>query len=234
MAGYREHISVSSMLGVGYGLGATFGFGFTPAQGVLAGCLTGIAGMLPDLDSQTGKPVRELFSLLGALAPTLMMPYLWEWGGTIEGAMLLAIGMYAAIRYGGAMVLGKLAVHRGMYHSIPALLIATELTFLCYKTPYISVKILMATGVALGFLSHLVLDECYSVELSGVVLKLNQAAGSAVKLFGKNVFPNLFTYSLLALLTYVSLIDAGLVEKPDKKSVPGFLRQAMESDLIPK
>ena len=54
MAGYREHISVSGLLGVTVGVGATYGFGFTPIQGAIAGCLTGVAGMLPDLDSASG------------------------------------------------------------------------------------------------------------------------------------------------------------------------------------
>jgi membrane-bound metal-dependent hydrolase YbcI (DUF457 family) len=40
--------------------------------------------------------------------------------------------LYGAVRYGGATVLGKLTVHRGMFHSIPALIIAAEITFLCY------------------------------------------------------------------------------------------------------
>ncbi len=58
MAAYREHITFSTMLGVGYGLGATFALGFTPAQGALAAWLTALGGMLPDLDSESGRPVR--------------------------------------------------------------------------------------------------------------------------------------------------------------------------------
>ena len=123
MAAYKEHISVSGFLGAVYGLVATFAFGFSPVQGALAGCLAWFAGMLPDLDSQSGKPIREVFSLLAALAPRVMMQWLYHWAGSAEGAMLLAVLLYVVIRYGGAFVLSKLAVHRGMFHSVPALLI---------------------------------------------------------------------------------------------------------------
>lgn len=229
MAGYREHISVSGLLGVGYGAGAWYAFGFSPVQGALAGTLTWFAGMLPDLDSETGKPVREIFGLLAAAAPVVLMPHLLQWGGDPETAVFLAILLYAGIRCGGAMMLGKLVVHRGMFHSIPALLIAAELTFLGYKSDVLAVRLLMAGGVALGFFSHLLLDELYSVQWTGIRLRLNQAAGSALKLFGKSFLPNLITYGLLSALTYVTLLDVGLMDRPHK---PAFLRRAEHHDVI--
>jgi hypothetical protein len=60
MAGYRTHVSVSGLLGIAYGAAAAYFFGtmFTPVQGALAGVLTWVAGMLPDVDSDSGKPVR--------------------------------------------------------------------------------------------------------------------------------------------------------------------------------
>ena len=195
MAGYREHISVSGLLGACYGVGAVFALGFSPVQGALAGILTWVAGMLPDLDSVSGRPVRESFGLLAAIAPFVLMQHLLEWAGDPEGAILLGVLTYAAIRYGGALLLAKVAVHRGMFHSIPALLIAAEAAYLGYKHESMAVKLLMGSGVALGFLSHLVLDEMYSVEWTGIRLKLNKAAGSAMKVVGKKLMPNVITYA---------------------------------------
>ena len=198
MAAYREHISVSGLLGVAYGLLATFGLGFTPVQAGLCGTLTWVAGMLPDLDSQSGKPIRELFSLLAAIVPIVMFRRLFEWGYNEEGAMLLAVLLYASVRYGGAMLLGMVSVHRGMFHSIPALLIAAQATFLAYKSDQMSVKLLMAGGVALGFASHLILDELYS----------------AVKMFGKSLSANAVTYGILAAVTWLALVDVGFLVDP--------------------
>lgn len=214
MAAYREHISVSGLLGVAYGLLATFALGFTPVQAGLCGTLTWVAGMLPDLDSQTGKPVRELFSLIAAVVPIVMFRRLFEWGYNEEGAMLLAVLLYASIRYGAAWFLGMVSVHRGMFHSVPALLIASEATFLAYKSDYVSVKVLMAGGVALGFFSHLLLDELYSVQWTGVRIRLNKAAGSAIKMFGKSLSANAVTYGILAATTWLALVDVGFIVDP--------------------
>lgn len=229
MAGYREHISISGLLGAGYGAASIVVFGFTPAQGALACVLTWVAGMLPDLDSETGKPVREVFSLLAAAVPLALLPRLQRWTDTPEGVMLAAIGVYVGIRYGASFVLKKLSVHRGMFHSIPALVIAAELTFLAYGDSQLLVRLLMAGGVALGFLSHLLLDEMYAVEWTGIRIRLNKFAGSAMKLLGPRFFPNVVSYALLAVLTYATLVDVGVLDEPGKINVPMPAKKSNDS-----
>ena len=229
MAAYREHITFSGCLGIAYGAGATFLLGFSPVQGALAGILTWVAGMLPDLDSDSGKPVREIFGLTAAIAPFVVMRHLLHWaGGDAETAMLLAVLLYAIIRYGASMILCRLSVHRGMFHSIPALLIAAELAFLGYKSESNMIKLLMAGGVAVGFFSHLALDEIYSVEWSGIRVRLNSAAGSAIKLVGKKFLPNVVTYALLMVLTYATLLSIGLIEEPRLQPASPTLDHAQE------
>lgn len=209
MAAYREHLTTSCVLGIGVAAGA-MALEFTPVQGVLAGTITGIGGILPDLDSESGKPVREIFGVTAALAPLVMIRRLLEWGGNTDGAILLAVMLYVSVRYGGAMLLGVLAVHRGMFHSVPAMLIAGELTFLGYKSDQINMKLLMSAGIMIGFFSHLLLDELYAVEWHGLRVKLNKFAGSAVKFVGKSWPGNIFAYGLLFMLTYSVWIDGGL------------------------
>ena len=215
MAGYKTHITVSGTLGIGYGTASVLLAGFTPVEGALAGVLTWFSGMLPDLDSASGRPVREVFSLLAAFAPFAMMGHLMEWcHQSYEATTLLSVILYVAIRYGGASVLNRTAVHRGMFHSIPAMLIAAEIAFLAFRSSFLQVKLLMAGGAAIGFFSHLVLDEIYAVEWSGVHVRLNKFAGDAVKLAGQPVSANVLTYSLLMVLTYAALVQAHMVDVP--------------------
>jgi hypothetical protein len=56
----------------------------------------------------------------------------------------------------------------------------------------------------IGFLSHLVLDELCSVDFRGLTPKLNQFAGSAVKLRSESTLANIVCYSLLGGLGYVA------------------------------
>ena len=226
MANYQTHITVSGLLGVGYAISASYVAGFNGVHAALGGCLTGIAGMLPDLDSDSGRPVREVFGLLASVAPLVLMNRLETWGGSRDAALLLAVLVYITIRYGASTVLNMVSVHRGMFHSIPAMLIAAELTFLAYQCDSIQVKLLMATGVALGFASHLALDEIYSVKLDGAMVKLKASAGSAVKFIGRDWGANIVTYGLLFTLGYAMLVDGGLLRLMPNAHVLPNLPQA--------
>ena len=59
MAGFRMHVGTAATIGVGYGLAAVKPLGFAPDAAILAGGLTAVGGMLPDLDSDTGRPIRK-------------------------------------------------------------------------------------------------------------------------------------------------------------------------------
>jgi len=220
MAGYREHISVSGLLGIAYAFASVFVFAYTPVQAAIAAVLTWIAGMLPDLDSESGRPVRELSNVTSALAPLLLLQHTHAMGMSDDRAMLFCLFGYGAVRYGGAALLARLTVHRGMFHSIPALLIASEFTFLAYRSEEVRVRLLMAVGVGIGFLSHLVLDEMYSVQWDGLRVKLSRSAGSALKFFGTRAIPNGFALGLLVFLTYASLVEAELMQPPGTERAP--------------
>ncbi len=231
MAAYREHISVSGLLGLGYGLTATLAFDYLPVQGMLAGCLTAVGGMIPDLDSDRGRPVRELFGVVGAVAPLLLVnPFSRFLGGQPdpEVVMLFIVVMYLLIKYGGASLVSRLSVHRGMFHSIPALGIAAELVYLSYPNPLVRVKLLMAGGMAIGILSHLLLDELYSIQIKNMRIRLKKSAGTALKMVGERFIPNVFTYSLWATLSYAVLLDAGWLEQNVPRTSAGELSSTRE------
>lgn len=234
MAAYREHITVSGMLGVAYACGSVFALGFTVTQGMIAAILTWIAGMLPDMDSESGKPIRELFGVTAALAPLLLLQHAHSLGISGDRVMLFCLLLYGAVRYGGAALLGRLTVHRGMFHSIPALIIAMQVAFLGYHSPDIKVRLLMASGVGIGFLSHLILDEVYSVQWNGVRIKLKKSAGSALKFFGKEQLPNAVALGLLMFLTYACLTSLNAIPDPNMEPAPDVLEITGELDEAPE
>lgn len=225
MANFRGHITVSGLLGVGCGVGATMAGGFSPMQGALAGCLTTVGGLLPDLDLESSTPSRELFGLAAAVTPLVLMPRLVTWGGGYEAGIFYAVAIYLGIRYFGASLFGKLSVHRGMFHSIPTMVIVAELVFLAHRSETLAPRLLMAGAVAAGFLSHLILDEIFSVQFTGVRFKLAKSAGSAMKLVGSNMLANLVTYAFLCVLTYGTLIEGGWMKPPTGTGKNGFLQQ---------
>lgn len=220
MAAYREHITVSGILGVAYAFASVFLFGYSLVQAAIVTVLTWVAGMLPDLDSESGRPIRELSGVVAAFVPLILLQNAQAVGIRGDRALLFAIVTYGVVKYGGAFLLGKLTVHRGMFHSIPALLIAAELTFLAYHSDELRVRVLMAVGVGIGFLSHLVLDEMYSVQWDGVKVRLAKSSGSAMKFFGPEALPNGIAMGLLLFLSYATLVESGVVHDPGKVPAP--------------
>ncbi len=233
MAGYREHITVSGLLGAAYGCASVFLFSYSLVQAAIAAVLTWIAGMLPDLDSESGKPMKELFGVTAALAPVMLQQNAHAMGVQGDRAMLFSLLAYGLVRYGGSFVLGKLTVHRGMFHSIPALVIAAELTFLAYHSSELRVRVLMAVGVGLGFLSHLVLDEMYSVQWDGGKVRLAKSSGSAMKFFGASALPNAVAMGLLLCLTYATLVETEVVRDPGRVPAPETVQITSELDDAP-
>jgi hypothetical protein len=211
MAAFREHITVSSALGLGYA-GTLVHFGVEWVHAALAAALCGVAGMLPDLDSDSGRPMREVFGVTAVLAPLLLFRRMDGAGLSPEAKILLAGAIYLAVRFGLAWLFQRMTVHRGMFHSIPAAVIAAECVFLAHDCPEPYGRLTLAGGVLIGYLSHLVLDEIYAVDSSGLLPRLNKAAGSAFKLFSPSLPATLCTWLVLATLTYLAAVEQGYVE----------------------
>lgn len=215
MAGFRTHITVAAGLGAGYGAAAVDPLGFGPEPAVLAAGLTAVGGMLPDLDSDSGRPIKELFGLAAAVVPLLLLPRLQQMDLSHEGMLAFLVGCYVFVRYGLAWALKQVTVHRGMFHSIPAMLIAGLVVYLEYGSPNRGVRMLLAGGVMLGFLSHLVLDEIYSVDFNGVRLKLKSSAGSALKFFSPSFIGTTVCYTILGALLILAYTDYKQMGGPD-------------------
>ena len=181
MADFRRHITVSTVCGVALGGLVVNPLGYSSETGFLVAGVTAVGGMLPDLDSDSGIPVREMSSLAAAVIPLLLIPRLMVSGMTLEGVLATAGALYLFIRYVAARIFRKLTVHRGMFHSIPAMLICGLIVYLEYRSPNRGIRLLLAAGVMLGVFSHLVLDELYSVDFQGARIRLNKSAGSALK-----------------------------------------------------
>jgi hypothetical protein len=205
MAGFKTHITVSSLLGAGYGGAAYWMYGVPWPTCLLAGGLCGVSGMLPDIDSDSGTPVHESMAFAAAVVPMMLLHRFQHWGLSHELIVLAGAGVYLLIRFGLAALVKRFTVHRGMFHSLPAAVIFGQVAFLLASGDDWRLRAFKAGGVVLGCLSHLVLDEIYSIQWSRGRLK--SSFGTAVKLFGHGWLTNLSVYAVLALLTAVTCCE---------------------------
>src|SRR5262245_3684730 len=211
MASYQGHLALAAPLWAAYGIagavyllqGSDWGVYF------LAAGLTTLGGLLPDLDSDSGVPVREMFGLLAAAVPILLFRRLQHMGFPLEEILVILAALYLLIRYGGAAIFKRITVHRGMFHSIPAMFIAGLVVYLLDRGPTPNMeqlleRVYLAGGVMIGFLSHLVLDEVYAVDFMGLRVKLNKYAGSAIKFWSSSLLATATTYLILAALAVLA------------------------------
>lgn len=208
MADFKTHITVSTLFGIGYGSGAYFGYHLPVESCLLAGGLCSVSGMLPDVDSDSGVPLRESLSFAAAMVSMMFIHRLHQMGISPEMTVLAGAAAYLAVRFGFGEGIRRCTVHRGMFHSLPAALIAAELAFLL-GTGSEPVRYFKAGGVLLGYVSHLALDELFSFQMKRGRLRLKQSFGTALKLVGQEWLPNIATYGLLIALTWTSLKEPG-------------------------
>jgi len=198
MAGFKTHIGVSTTLGVAYGVAGHFAWQMPVDRCMVAAGLCGIAGMLPDLDSDSGVPVRETIAFSAAIAPMLMLDR-FETLGLSHEQMALAAGIiYMVVRFGVAEIFKRYTVHRGMWHSIPAALTVGLLGFLVCQCEDFGSRLFKSSALFLGFMSHLVVDEIWSIDSAN--LRLKKSSGTAMKFWGKKPWANFSTYAKLILV----------------------------------
>ena len=213
MADFKTHISVSTGLGIAYGTASHFLFGIELSHCFVAGGLCSVAGMLPDLDSNSGIPQREMLSFVAVIIPMLMLDRFRALGWSPEHMVFVAGVMYVGIRFGIGGIFKRFTKHRGMWHSIPAALIAGLVTYLVCLSPEVSVRLFKSWAVVIGFVSHLILDEIYSVDWRGRKIRVKRSFGTALKWYAPgNTWANVTTYGKLALILLLVGSDNMLME----------------------
>ena len=207
MAGFKTHITTSTILGIGGGAAAYTFYHLPASTCILAAGLCGVSGMLPDLDSGPGRPLRESMAFAAAVVPMAMVDRFKALGMGLESIILAGGAMYLLIRFGMAALLRRFTVHRGMFHSFPACAIAGETVFLVFGCERTELRYFVAGASMVGFMSHLILDEIWSIEFKRGMPHLKSSFGTAMKLWGPAMGPNILTYLLLAGITFFAVND---------------------------
>lgn len=211
MANFPTHITVSTSVGIAYGVVGSVQYGVAPTTSILAGGLCALGGMLPDLDSDNSTPVREMLSFTAAAVPMHFVDRFRAMSMTPEEIVLTGAGMYIFVRFVLGAILKRWTVHRGMFHSFPALAIAFLATFLLCPAGDLGIRIFKASGLALGFFSHLLLDEIWAIEWGWTGFRFKKSFGTAMKFFGQKLGANSAAYGVLILLSVLVLQNLGMM-----------------------
>ena len=114
---------------------------------------------------------------------------------TSENILAIMLISFFFTRYIFGYLLNKFTVHRGLWHSIPAAILCFEITYLLFFDLPGKLRLLYAVAVFGGFLSHLILDELYSVKV--LALDTKRSFGTALKFRGNSKLQTIFIYFLI-------------------------------------
>lgn len=182
MADFKTHTTVAAAICTPLAAAAAM-TGFASLREAVVYALAGtLGGLLPDIDADESIAIRLVFRLFGVLAAGLIVVY---WMTTLphwQVAVLAAAG-YLLVRFPVRWLFEQYTVHRGLLHSLLAnLLFAGIAVLISYHLFQLGARASWGVGgfIFFGATLHLLLDEIYSVDLSG--MRIKSSFGSALKL----------------------------------------------------
>ena len=158
-----------------------------------------IGGFLPDIDSKSSISKRIIFTILALFCSSIILKHAIQGCLINYQSLFECFLIYLFIRYALSSLLHKFTIHRGIFHSIPIMLCwSFGISIITHPVNQWT----LALSVLSGFLSHLILDELYSVNLEN--LKLKKSFGTALKFSSSNNIATFFSY-ILAIVLYVQM-----------------------------
>lgn len=207
---FREHVAVGAIISM-IACVAVYSYALLtdPLLLALLFVVTVIGSFLPDVDSDSGMPFYLVFGVATLAATGVVALYTLNSAYAADWRYLLGIPAAALFFFWFVVgtIVKKCTKHRGMFHSLPALLIASAATFLLARHYGVNdtTSLIFAVAMGLGFLSHLVLDELHSeITLDGIPFNTKESAGTAMKWFSKRRGVNVAAYLILATLLYAA------------------------------
>lgn len=224
MANFATHIGAGTVVS---GALATFTLAadVVAPENLVAVTLAGVLGsVLPDIDLKDSRPSRAMFA---GLAVFFSFAVLFNVATkySIAEMWVVWLGTLVFVRYGLHAIFHRLAVHRGIWHSLLAgafSSIATAVVYYHVLGRHEGVAWLAAGFMMIGFLTHLILDEMYSVDVMDTRIKAS--FGTALKLFDKR---HLTASAAMA----ASTVAAAMIAPPTTTFVDGMSSKSLWSGL---
>lgn len=183
MANFTTHIAAGTVV-AGALATLTLAADVVSPENIVAVTMAGVLGsVLPDIDLKDSRPSRAMFSGL-AIFFSFAVLFHAATKYSIAELWILWLGTLLLVRYGLHAAFHRLAVHRGVWHSIIAGLFSAAATAVVFKYAlgkHEGVAWLAAGFLFIGFLVHLTLDEIYSVDVMDTRIK--SSFGTALKLY---------------------------------------------------
>lgn len=201
MANFKQHFQygITSSL-----IAATIGhtqFDLSLERSATAFIIGVIASIAPDFDHPTSTPGDFLFNCLAIILPIMVIDQYFNTDiFQLEHWILLMTIGYLSIKCLLRAAFDKITVHRGIFHSIPAIILCGQCIFLLFFHFPLKDRIVITVIAMIGYFTHLIADEIYAVDWRGKKIRLKKSLGSALDLGNFDEHATWFAYILMVIL----------------------------------
>jgi LexA-binding, inner membrane-associated putative hydrolase len=183
MANFPTHIAVGTVVS-GALATVTVAADMVAPENIVAVTLAGVLGsILPDIDLEESRPAKAMFSGL-AIFFSFAVLFGLDRKYSIAEMLILWLGTLLLVRFGAKEVFFRFSYHRGVWHSLLALVFCAFVTAVIFGRLLgrdDGIAWLGAVFMGVGYLTHLILDELYAVDVMDTRVKAS--FGTALKLF---------------------------------------------------
>src|SRR5215475_10149617 len=224
MANFPTHIAIGTVVS-GALATVTTAADLVAPENIVAVTLAGVLGsVLPDIDLKDSRPSHAMFAGLAVFFSFAVL-FSLENKYSIAEMLVLWLGTLVLVRYLGPALFFHFSYHRGIWHSLLAAAFCGCLTAIVYSKLLgrdEGVAWLAAGFLVIGYLTHLVLDEIYSVDIMDVRIKTS--FGTALKLYDHK---HLRDSSVMAVATVLAFLAA----PPTKVFFEGIASHSLWTEL---
>ena len=164
MADFKTHVAGGVLVGGTFSALSFISFEMNIVQSFAVFTLGLLGGILPDLDSDSGKPLSLISGMLSVLFPALLLSQIpTQQYSSPEFLISYFTFCYLVINYIICELIKKMTIHRGIMHSIPFSFLCAEITYLLFDSADKNMSTMAASAVFFGCFIHLILDELHAI-----------------------------------------------------------------------
>lgn len=200
MANFPQHLAFGATTSAVAAVVGNLQFGLSPMEAGAACILGTLASLAPDLDHPEGIPAKILSDILVSLSPVFLFlcvqkRYLLE-GLHLEHWIVIFCVAHLVVKYSSLFLLNWLTSHRGIFHSVPAVVLCGQIAFLVFPHLPIGRRSVVAAIAMLGYFVHLLADEIYGVDWDRMEAK--KSLGSALDFGRLDSFSTWIAYLMIS------------------------------------
>ena len=168
MADFKNHVSVGAATGFAVAI-ISYNWNLIPNayMAIIVFFATVIGSFLPDMDSEPGIPLKIVFGVNAYFMAAMSLYWMHVAGAVLALKIFVPLAVFVFVIKYVKDFFAKNTTHRGIIHSVPALLLCFLISLWLASTTKLNIReqFVISFAVSCGFLSHLLLDELWSLNI---------------------------------------------------------------------